>query len=48
MDLATLIEQLHHPPVSRVGVLDLETFLPIEGSLRARDAVQQPARVAEF
>jgi hypothetical protein len=28
MDLATLIEQLQHPPVSRIGVLDLETFFP--------------------
>jgi hypothetical protein len=28
MNLATLIEQLQHPPVSRIGVLDLETFYP--------------------
>ncbi len=28
MDLATLITQLQKPPVSRIGVLDLETFYP--------------------
>jgi len=28
VDLATLIQQLQHPPVSRIGVLDLETFYP--------------------
>ncbi|MEI7685485.1 MAG: DUF87 domain-containing protein, partial [Planctomycetota bacterium] len=28
VDLATLIQQLQKPPVSRIGVLDLETFYP--------------------
>ena len=48
LDLAGLIQQIQKPPVERIGVLDLESFYPGQGALRAGDGVQQPARLARL
>ena len=46
LDIAALIQQIQSPPVTQVGVLELEAFYPGEGAVRAGDGAQQPARRA--
>ncbi len=42
-DLAMLIQRIQQPPMTRIGVIDLESVLPGEGPLRAGDDHQRPA-----
>jgi phosphoribosylaminoimidazole carboxylase (NCAIR synthetase) len=48
MDLAALIQRIQQPPVQRVGVMEVETFFPFQGSVRVGDAAEQPHRIAGF
>ena len=43
LDLPSLISLVQNPPVTKVGVMDLEVVLPVEGSLRAGHAAQSAA-----
>ena len=48
LDLAALIRLIQDPPFSQIGVMDLESFYPGQGTVRPGPAVQQPAGLARF
>ena len=46
LDLGSLISQIQTPPLRKLGVFEVDAFMPAEGAHRARDAPQRARRLA--
>ena len=48
LDIAGLIQKVQSPSITKIGVMDLDSFFPGGRSFRTRDGAEQPACIAEL